>query len=311
MRRVLTFACRAFPREHRARCSDEVVDTALLAADGSSWRGAREAASLVRAGMRQRLRGERDRSLRDGAALLAGILAVVNLAVALAGIGLAVRPPWPYGVRPPEPYSLAGSPYVIDWWWIAFASAAAGIVLGLTLGNRRLAVGAALANLGLVAYDAIFLADNSLNDGRGHLDVFTYARRALGFPAERQWFAVAVVLALATAAAPLRRLPRSRLPLALAAVLLLVVLSREASGGFFFLRWPLAAILVLGVGFGALVPRLAVLAVGVMLAAAPSAVTYLTTPNLHHHPSALGFAAAGLGVAAVLPFAHLVRRRLT
>jgi hypothetical protein len=112
------------------------------------------------------------------------------------------------------------------------------VVLGLTLGNRRLALGAAFANLGLVAYDAIFLADNSMNDGRGHLDVFTYVRPTLSFPGERQWLSVAVVLALATALAPARRLPLESLAPALAVVLLLVVLSRETAGGFVFLRWP-------------------------------------------------------------------------
>jgi hypothetical protein len=49
---------------------------------------------------------------------------------------------------------------------------------------------------------------------------------------------VAVVLALATALAPARRLPLESLAPALAVVLLLVVLSRETAGGFVFLRWP-------------------------------------------------------------------------
>ena len=86
MRGLLAVACRAFPPDHRARHSDEIVDTALLAANGSRWRTAGEALSLVVAGARQRLRAESSRSMRDGAALLAGILALVNLAVALAGI---------------------------------------------------------------------------------------------------------------------------------------------------------------------------------------------------------------------------------
>jgi hypothetical protein len=47
-----------------------------------------------------------------------------------------------------------------------------------------------------------------------------------------------VVLALATALAPARRLPLESLAPALAVVLLLVVLSRETAGGFVFLRWP-------------------------------------------------------------------------
>jgi hypothetical protein len=305
MRELLAAACRAFPRDHRARRSDEVVDTALLAADGSAWRGAREAASLVVAGARQRLRAESGRSLRDGASLLAGVLALVNLAVALAGItarihldGLHVYATTSYG------------PYVVDAWWVLFSVAAVAVVVGLLLGDRRIAVGAAATNLGLVAYDAIFLANGNAYDGRGHFDVFTYTQTS-SFPGGRQWLAAAIVLALATAAATPRRLPLTRLPLALVAAVALVVISRETWGAFFFLRWPLAALLVLGVAFGALAPRLAVLAAGATLAAAPSAASYLTAPNLHHHPSVLGFVVAGLGLAAVLPFAHLVRRRLT
>ena len=91
MRGLLVFSCRAFPPDHRARHSDEVVDTALLAADGSAWRAGREAFSLVIAGYRQRLRAGSGRSVRDGAALLAGVLALVNFAVALAGITAGVQ----------------------------------------------------------------------------------------------------------------------------------------------------------------------------------------------------------------------------
>src|SRR5581483_5715727 len=86
MRELFAVACRAFPPGHRARRSDEVVDTALLAAEGSLWGGAREAVSLVAAGMHQRLRAEAARSWRHGASLLAGVLGVVNLAVAVAGL---------------------------------------------------------------------------------------------------------------------------------------------------------------------------------------------------------------------------------
>jgi hypothetical protein len=311
MRELLTLACRAFPRDHRARRSDEVVDTALLAADGSPWRTVNEAISLVVAGMRQRLRAESGRSLREGAALLAGVLALVNLAVASAGVAMSAHPTRPPGLPRGVPYSLAHSPYAIDWWWIAFAVAAAAVVLGLVLGHRRVAVGAAFANLGLVAYDAIFLADNSMNDGRGHLDVFTYARPALSFPGERQWLSVAVVLALATALAPPRRLPLRSLPLALAVVALLVVLSRQTAGGFFFLRWPLAAVVVLGVALGSVAPRLAVVAVGVTLASVPSADTYLTMPGYQQGPVTTWVVAVALALGVLLPLAQLTRRRLT
>ena len=304
MRGLLVFSCRAFPRDHRARQSDEVVDTALLAADDSAWRAVRESFSLVVAGLRQRLRAERNHSLRDAAAPLAWVLAIVNLAVALTGTSLAVHPPVEYGQRLPA--------FGIDWWWLAFAVAAAGIVLGLALGSRLFALGAAVANLGVVAYDAIFLADNSLNDGRhGHLDVFTAFRPTLSFPAERQWLSVAVVLALAVVAAPLRRVSLSRLMLALAAVLLLVVLSREVAGGFFFLSWPLVVIVVLGVAFGAVAPRLAVLAVGLTLAAVPSVDTWLTMPGYQQGPGTTLVVAVGLALGVLVPLAQLTRRRLT
>jgi hypothetical protein len=305
MRELLAFACRAFPRDHRARRSDEVVDTALLAADGSTWRGAREALSLVVAGMRERLRAGPDSSIRDGVALLAGVLALVNLAVALAGIALYVHPPPPIVVLEGPAGFFARNPYVVGWWWIAFALAAAGIVLGLVLGNRRLALSAALANLGIVGYDALFLVP----DFRGHLEAIVYLQGSAGYPSGWEWLAPAVVLALATAAAPLRRLPLRLLPLTLFAAVLLVALSRERYG-FFFLRWPFAAILVLAMAFGWLAPRLAVLAVGLTLAVVPIVVAYLTTPY-YHAPVVTWIAAPGLALGLVLPLAYLTRRRLT
>jgi hypothetical protein len=305
MREVFALACRAFPREHRARRSDEIVDTALLAAGDSRWRAAREAFSLVVAGTWQRLRAESHRSPREGAAALAGILAIVNLAVALAGITASLHFA---GVRPYR--TLSYGPYVVDWWWIAFTVAAAGTVLGLARGNRRLAVGAAFANLAIIAYDAIFAVNFSPYDGRGHLDVFTYTQTS-SVPAGREWFAAAAVLAVATAFAPLHRRPLTRMLLALALAVALVVLSRETWGAFFFLRWPLAAIVLLAVAFGALAPRLAVIAAGVTLAAAQSVVSYLTAPNLHHDPFVTGVVAAGLAVGVLLPLAQLRPRRLT
>jgi hypothetical protein len=246
--------------------------------------------------------------VRDGAVPLAWLLALVNCAVALAGItaGLGRGS----GLKLfPVCFCPQYLPYVVDWWWIAFTVAAAAVVVGLVLGNRRLAVGAAIANLGLVAYDAIFLANGNPYDGRGHLDVFTYAQTS-SFPAGRQWLAAAIVLALATAAAPLRRHPLTRVPLALVAAMALVVLSREMWGAFFFLRWPLAAIVVLAVAFGAVAPRIAVVGIGVAVAAAPSVVGYLTAPNLHHAPVVTGVVATGLALGIVLPLAQLTRRRL-
>jgi hypothetical protein len=325
MRELFAMACRAFPREHRARSSDEIIDTALLASHGSSARAAHEALSLLVAGLRQRLRVESHRSLREGAALLAGVLALVNLAVAIAGItsgfSTAAGPSvvlW--GLR----YGRLSLPFIIDGWWIAFTAAAAGVVLGLVLGHRRLAVGAAMANLGLVAYDAVFLENAWYYDGKGHFDVFTNADAA-SFPGGRQWLAAAIVLALATAAARPRRLPLTRLPLALVVVGLLAWLawsSRVTGGEFFYLRWPLAAVVLLAVAFGTVAPRLAILASGLTLAATPSVVAYLTGPN-HQYESSIQLArshpasvtvsvvvAAWLGLGLLLPLAQLARRRL-
>jgi hypothetical protein len=299
MRGLLVFSCRAFPPDHRARRSDEVVDTALLAANGSAWRAGREALSLVRAGFGQRVRLESARPLRDGLAPLAWVLAVVNLAVALVGAAaeraipiLASRGFVPFPYRP-------------DWWWIAFTVAAVGIVLGLILGDRRLALGAALGNLGLLAYDALF----PFSQPGGHLlDLFFLGP---SFPVGTQWLAPAVLLALATAAAPLRRLPLTRLPLAVGVVAALVVLSREMRpwGDFLFLRWPLAALVVLSIAFGALIPRLAVLALGLVLAAAPSSVTLFAGSTIDR-ASVIWSLAAGFVLGAFVPFARLVRRRL-
>jgi len=310
MRRFLVLACRAFPREHRARQTDEVVDTALLAAEGSAWCGVREAHSLVVAGLRQRLRAESGRSLRDGLGLLAGTLAVVNLAVALAGVALVS------GVHAPVVYFGFGlTPgsvlHVVDWWWIAFTVAAAGIVLGLVRGNRLLAVGAGIANLGIVGYDALSLV-NGTDWYSGHLVVFSLGQASANvFPVGRYWLAAAIVLVLGTAAAPLRRLPLGRLPFAFVVALLLVVLSREISGSFLFLLWPLVAIVLLAMVFGGVAPRLAVLAVGGVLVALPSVVWYSMQPSVHPHPVVRGAVAAGLAVALLLPLAQLTRRRLT
>lgn len=323
MRELLSIACRAFPRDHRARRSDEVVDTALLAAEGSTSRATREALSLVIAGTRQRMRCESRRSLRDGAGLLAGVLGLVNLAVALAGITASLGGHREFsimvwGLR----YGPLSVPYFVDWWWIAFTLAAAAVVFGLARGYRLLALGAAVANLGLVAYDTLALANDPIltlhrsaqpgyaYDGKGHFDVFTYAQTS-SFPGGRQWLAAAIVLTLATCAARPRRRPLMQLPSALLAVGLLVWLSRETWGAFFFLRWPLAPVVLLAVAFGAVAPRLAVLGVGVTLAATPSVVAYLTETNLHHDHVVTAVVMAGLAVGVLLPLAQLTRRRLT
>jgi hypothetical protein len=309
MRKLLLLARRAFPREHRARRSDEIVDTALLAADGSVWRAARESLSLVLAGIRERVRIEPHRSLPDGVALLAGVLALVNLAVALYGVSLAVHPPPPVTIIGPCCFAPQ-NPYVVDWWWIGFAIAAAGTVLGLTLGNRRLALGAALLNLGLVGYDALFVAANWW--GFGHLNAVAYLQGPDGYPVGQEWLAPAAVLMLATALAPSRGRSVARLPLTLVAASLLVVVSRDTTGGFLFLRWPVAVAGVLTITLGAVAPRLAVVAVGISLALAPSVVQYLSTPSWEYKDPAVSWIAApGLALGVVLPFAYLTRRRLT
>src|SRR2546421_597687 len=80
-----------------------------------------EAVSLVGAGVGQRLRAERGMSVRSGVALVAQLLALVNLAVALCGISLVVDTP-SYRL-PPRPQAsgwLGHGAYTLDWWWIAF-----------------------------------------------------------------------------------------------------------------------------------------------------------------------------------------------
>jgi hypothetical protein len=307
MRGLLAFACRAFPPEHRARQSDEIVDTALLAADGSVWCAARESLSLVRAGVRARVRVEPQRSLRDGVALLAGLLALLNLAVALYGISFVVDQPPPVVFSGPRVPGGLGfpNPYVVDWWWIVFAVAASGIVLGLALGNRRLALGAALANLGIVGYDALFLAAHS----GGHMNAFAFLRGPDGYPVGQEWLAPAVLLVLATAAAPLGR-SLLRLPLMSGAAALLVVLARKDSGGLIFLRWPLAVVVLLAVTLGWLLPRLGVVAIGVSAVLAPYVVEYLSGPPwAYKAPAVSWIAAPGLALGILLPLAYLTLRR--
>lgn len=307
MRGMLVLACGSFPRDHRARRSGELVDTALLAANGSPSRAAREAFSLVVAGLRERLHDESQRSLREGVGLFSGLLALMNLAVALSGISLAVDPNTAWNDIP-FPCCLARpDPYVIDWWWIALAVSAVVIVLGLALGNRRLALCAALANLGLVGYDAIFLTGG----GRGHLNALA-SLGGMGYPIGPEWLAPAIVLVLATAASPRPRRSFLRLPLTLVAAGVLVVPARETSSGFFFLRWPVVVLIVLAMTLGWLLPRLAVLALGVSLVLAPYVVDYLTSPAWEYKdPIVTWVAASGLALGIVLPLALLTRRRLT
>ena len=204
MRGLLALACRAFPRDHRARRSDEVVDTALLAADGSAWRAAREALSLVVAGFRERLHATEDvcSERRRG---LAGVFAVVNLAVALFGMSWwstrrrlitavtvlrASSYPNPY-----MPSTCGGSPSPSSARWGRPRSRAGHAA--------RLAVGAALVNLAHRRLRRVRLAPH------GHF--WAYTRRTLGRPAcisaPPGLACTGVVLALATAAAPSRRRP--------------------------------------------------------------------------------------------------------
>lgn len=307
-RGLLAFASRAFPRDHRARQSGELVDTALLAADGSRWRAFREALSLVGAGLRQRSRAtEGDTSLRDGAALLAGMLSVVNLAIAFFGISLALSPE-PFDHSTPCCNFFIPNPNAVDWWWIAFAVAGAGIVLGLALARRRLAIGAALVNVGLVSYDALVLAPHD----KGHMYAISPWGWPDAYPIHQDWLAPAIVLALATAAAPSRRRSLLRVPLVLVGAALLAVLAREQWGhGFLFLLLPAGGLLALSVALGWLAPRLAVLALGVSAALVPPVVQVLTRPSWEYHsPVVTWVAAPGLALGILVPLAYLTRRRL-
>ena len=309
-RGLLAVACRSFPRDTRARQSGELVDTAVLTANGSAWRAAREAFSLVTAGLRQRLHvTERDTSVQDGVALLAGVLAVVNLAVALYGVSLAIVSRQLPNISVPFNFVFK-NPYVVDWWWIAFSLAALGIVLGLALGSRRLAIVAALVNLGIVGYDALFLAKTTVYGG-AHMNVFGYLQGTDAYPLGQEWLAPAIVLALATVAARSTRRALLRVPLALVAAALLVVLARHDSGGLIFLVWPAGLVLVLALALGWWAPRLAVVALGVSAALAPSVVEYLTGPAwAYRAPAVSWIVAPGLALGIVLPLAYLTRRRV-
>lgn len=307
-RRLLALSCRAFPPEHRARTSDEIVDTALLAADGSAWRATQEAASLVSAGVRQRLRAERGMSARSGAALVAQLLALLNLAVALCGISLVVDTP---------PYRKLGWVnliYPVDWWWIAFACSALGVVVGLALGRRGAALGAALANLAIVGYDALGLGGNI----GGHFWAFATQNYVLPYPVGWAWLSAAVVLVLAVIAAPSRR-SVVRLPIVIGGAVLLDVVARAHADGFFFLQWPVVVVIALAVVFGLWAPRLAVVAIGVSLAFGPMLV-FFTTAHLAwqlglRNPvdltKLLALVAPCLVLGVLLPLAQLARRRLT
>lgn len=301
MRGLLVLACRAFPRDHRARRSDEVVDTALQVAVGSRGRATCEALSLVLGGIRERLRVESKRPFRDGLRLLAGVLAVLNLAVALVG-GPGLHA-WASG------FGYSGYQHLPGWWWFAFPVAAAGVVLGLMVGDRRLALGAALANLGLLAYHAFppwQYHGPPFDPSSGPVRIPLYPL----FPSGREWLAPAVVLAVVTAAAPLRRIRPTHVPLVVGVVAALVALSHEMApwGDFSFLRWPLAALMLLTIAFGSLLPRLAVMTVGLVLAAAPSGIA-LTGSNVDR--TVIWSVTAVFVLGAFMPVARLVRRRLT
>ncbi|HEY2354814.1 MAG TPA: hypothetical protein VGH79_07965 [Gaiellaceae bacterium] len=299
MSRLLSFACRAFPRDYRARRSGELVDTALLVANGSRLRAAREALSLVVAGTRERVDRESRRPLRDGLWLLAVILAAVNLAVALVGAAAERAIPL-FATTPFTPY-----PYRPGWWWIAFAVAAAGIVLGLLIGRRWIALGSALANFGLLAYAA-----TSPFHVRGS-QLLVRLFFATSYPLGSQWLAPAAVLALATAAAPLRRPALARLPLVVGIVAALVLLAHATKpwGDFLFLSWPLVVLVLLTIAFGSFLPRLTVLTVGLVLAAAPSGVTLFAGRSGDR--AVTWFVTVFCILGAFGTFARLARRRLT
>jgi hypothetical protein len=194
--------------------------------------------------------------------------------------------------------------FSVDWWWIAFAIAAAGCVVGLVLGNRGLAFGAALANLGIVAYDA--------TGGGVHLGRFAFLQGPWAYPVGREWLVPALLLVVTTAAAPLRRLSLARLPLAFGASVVLIALARER-GSFFYLHWPLAAIVVIALTLGWFAPRLAVLAAGLSLAVVWPVLDYMTPPSWEQqHPNLVmvWVMAAVVSLGIVLPLAYLARRRL-
>jgi hypothetical protein len=88
------------------------------------------------------------------------------------------------------------------------------------------------------------------------------------------------------------------------------MIARESPSGFFFLRWPLAVVVLLAVTLGWLLPRLAVVAIGVSAVLAPYVVEYLSGPSwAYKAPAVSWIAAPGLALGILLPLAYLTLRR--
>jgi hypothetical protein len=309
---ILRLTLRLYPLSYREERAEEMLTTALEASAGSRTSVLRESVSLVLGGISTRARLAARKPLRDavrGAALLcAWGLAIVNVAVAIAGLTARVHlhggPV--FGVYLGPSYG----PYALDWWWIGFAGASAALMVALALGWRLLADVAAVASALLVGYDAVFLADGDKYDGRGHFDLFTYTQTS-SFPGGREWAAAGLVLAVATivgldgrvrAAHPLRLL------MAVATAVGLALVAHEAWGAFFYLRWPLVVLLLISSLFGWLEPRLPLATAGFVFAALPSVVSYLTASNLPHDTRTTVSVVLALSLGTAYPLLYALAR---
>jgi hypothetical protein len=215
--------------------------------------------------------------------------------------------------RPVERPRSATRPYVIDWWWLAFAAVSGALIVALALARRSAALWWAGANLALVGYDAVVLANGDRYDGRGHFDLFTYGQTS-SFPGGREWLGGAAVLAVAVALARSRRVlvprpnQRATLVLSLACAAALAVIAQSTWGAFFFLRWFLLAAVIAAALLGLFDRRLPVAALGLALAALPSTVTFLTAANVDHNGWTLPWAPVALAVISLGLLAQALRR---
>ena len=146
-------ALRAYPRAVRATYGDEIVSTALEACAGRGGVDPRELGALVRGGLRMHMRGvagpTAGTAMRGGLALLAFPLALLLLAVALAGLSVIAFPPGPWSVGVAE-----RGVGVLGGWWPLLALGGLVALAGLAAGRRSPAVAGALVVVAVLAADA-------------------------------------------------------------------------------------------------------------------------------------------------------------
>jgi hypothetical protein len=136
-------ALRAYPSAFRAQYGEETIATVLEATGERVV--ASELAALATGGLRARLReaGGRSRgeALRGGLALAAVPIALLTLALALAGLAVVAWPPAPFHFAGLEDLGVS----VLGTWWPLLALGALAALAGFAAGRRPLAVMGALA----------------------------------------------------------------------------------------------------------------------------------------------------------------------